>query len=132
MMKSIYKNRIKTLVSDYKKFHTYSLKNYEKVMEFSRIMMDVKKDIENITKDEIIEPNKKYIQINEKLEYIEKIAINMSALEKETLNKQQVLKKDKKILIDSFLEDHKNSKEEDILKEISKYLKEKGLNNENI
>ena len=132
MIKSIYKNRIKTLVSDYKKFHTYSLKNYDKVMEFSRIMMDIKKELKNITIDENIEPNKKYILLNEKLEYIEKIAMSMSELEKETLNKQQILKKDKKILIESFLEDHKNLKEEDILNEISKYLKEKGLNNENI
>lgn len=131
MIKSIYRNRIKTLVDDYDKFHRFSLKNYDKVMEFSTIMDDLKKDIENITKDEDIEPNKKYILINEKLEYIEKVISNMSDLEVETLKKKQKLDKDKKILIEAFLEDHKNLTEKDILNEISKYLKQKGLN-ENI
>lgn len=126
MLKKIYIDRIKTLVTDYDKFHNFSLKNYEKIVEFSSILEEIKNDIKNITEDDDTEPNKKYILINEKLEYIEKVSNNMVKIQKSVIDKKNKLDKEKSILIETCLDDHKNLTEKDVLKIFSKISKEKG------
>lgn len=125
MLKSIYNNRINTLVREYEKFHQLSEKKHDKVLGFSSILDELKKDIENISYDDDIEPNKKYILISEKLEYIEKVVTNMSKLKNDVLKVKNKLDKEKTLLIEQCLEDHKNLTESDILNEFSKFLTER-------
>jgi predicted RNase H-like nuclease (RuvC/YqgF family) len=120
-VKSIYTTRIKSLGKEYKKFKKYAENSFKKVEEYISIIYDLEKEVGEINKKTDIEPNKKYIIINEKLEYIEKISFEMSKIKAEIEEKQNKLVKERDILIDVCLSEHKDLTEKDIYKEIEKY-----------
>lgn len=120
-MKEIYKNRIKTLGKEFKRFKIFTEKTIQKVEEYILLISDIQKEIENISSNIKIEPNKKYIIINEKLEYIEEVSGEISKLKTSIENKKSKIVKSRDVLIESCLNENKNLTEKDIYLEIEKY-----------
>lgn len=125
MIKNIYKQRIKTLNNDYNKLKSNVLSEKKIVDEYLELIADVLQDIDSITESNKIEPNMKYIEIDKKSKYIETISLKITDIQKSIQIEFDKLNKEKKILIESCVEEHKNLQREDVLIEIDRIFNEK-------
>jgi len=121
MIKPIYKNRIKTFSKEYIKFKQFTIKQYDIFQQYTNIIFDIQKEIKNISIDSNIEPNKKFILINEKLEHIETISNDISKIKSLVEKKQEEIKKQELLLLETCLKEQKELTTEDIYNEIKKY-----------
>ena len=131
-LKKIYLGKIDSLINDYEKFQRFTIVKYQNMLIQGEELKKIQNIIENITKDEIIEPNKKYILINEKLDEIEKVSNVLSGMKNEVLIRKESITKDKRMLIETCLEEQKDLTIDDILNVITIRMSEKGLKDEDI
>ena len=69
MIKTIYKTRISTLRREYSKLANILESKKKIIDEYLDVKEDVLKEIESISKNDNIEPNLKYIEIDKKIKY---------------------------------------------------------------
>src|SRR5688572_9487778 len=124
-MKSIYKERIKSLKNDYNKLNTSVLNKKKVIDEYINLIEDILKEIESITKNKKIEPNMKYIEIDKKSKYIETISSKISNIQLDIQEDFKILDKERNILVESCIEEHKYKSREDVLVEIDRIFNEK-------
>jgi len=123
MIKSIYKNRIESLRKDYRKLENEVLSKKQIVDEYLILKDEVVKEMESISKNDNIEPNLKYIEINKKVKHIETIMMKISTIQDEVQNSLKVLESEKDIIIESCIEEHSDIAREEILMEIDYLFK---------
>ena len=123
MIKSIYKKRIETLRNDYSKLEKEVFSKKEIVDEYLLLKDEVVKEMESISKNDNIEPNVKYIEINKKIKYIETIMSKISLIQEEIQTDLKSLNSEKDIIIESCVEEHSDIAREEVLMEIDYLFK---------
>jgi len=123
MIKSIYKKRIETLRNDYSKLEKEVLSKKEIVDEYLLLKDEVVKEMESISKNDNIEPNVKYIEINKKIKYIETIMSKISLIQEEIQTDLKSLNSEKDIIIESCVEEYSDISREEVLMEIDYLFK---------
>lgn len=123
MIKSIYKKRIETLRQEYLKLEKVVLSKKEVVEEYLLLKDDVVKEMETISKNDNIEPNLKYIEINKKIKYIETIMNKISIIQEEIQTDLKSLNTEKDIIIESCVEEYSDIPREEVLMQIDYLFK---------
>ena len=123
MIKSIYKTRIETLKREYKKLEKSIDSKKQVVDEYLLIKDDVLNEIESITKNDNIEPNVKYIEIDKKVKYIETIMSKIGEIQSDIKLDIDKLNKERDIIIESCVEEYSNIPREQVLMEIDYLFK---------
>ena len=122
MLKKLYIDRIYTLKKEIKDAEVFYTKRASIIEDYLLIINNLKDSMTIITNNEKIEPNIKYIQLNEKASEIEKVFTKIGELTNENINKVANINKSKSILIQNCMEDHTNMTEKEILLEINTLL----------
>ena len=122
MLKKLYIDRIYTLKKEIKDAEVFYTKRASIIEDYLLIINNLKDSMTIITNNEKIEPNIKYIQLNEKASEIEKVFTKIGELTNENINKVANINKSKSILIQNCMEDHTNMTENEILLEINTLL----------
>lgn len=120
MLKGLYIQRIKTLKNDIKNCENFIFSKKSEINEYTKLLDELLKEIKNISDNEKVEPNIKYIQINEKTLLLQKISSKIENLYNEINKNILNINKNKNIFIENCLNDHKNIKKEILLEEIQK------------
>jgi hypothetical protein len=123
MIKSIYKKRIETLKKEYLKLEKSVESKKQVVDEYLVLKDEVLEEIESITKNDNIEPNLKYIEIDKKIKYIETIMSKISDIQLSIKKDLDKLNKERDIIIESCVEEHSNVSREEVLIEIDSLFK---------
>jgi oligoendopeptidase F len=107
LVSDLYKNRLKSLKKDYNNYIT-QLENINiKINEYIELNNQMLSEIEEITNDENIDINIKYIKINEKTVFFEKISTQLDKAKNEIINRRDSLIKDLKTIIEKIANDNK-------------------------
>lgn len=123
MIKPIYLKRIEQLKKEYSKIKT-DIDNKQQIINECLDLKDILlKEIETITKNDKIEPNIKYIEIDSKLRNIESIVSKINSIYGSIQEKCKKVDKERNIIIDLCIEENPTISNDIITSKINNLLK---------
>lgn len=122
VLKSIYVNRIKILKTEINKTEIYLSKNKTELENYTNIVLSKLQDMDNISNDNKIDSNIKYIQLTELTNEVEKLVLKIESIKNDILEKVDYIINQKNIIINNCIEDNPNISEEIVKESIDKYF----------
>lgn len=113
-IKPIYDKMVNSFVSDAVENINISKNEYNQLLDIKIEVDLIVESIKNITIDESIDPNDKYILINQELDKIQKKTKKISDIGKIKSDRENKLSRDKSILIETCLDNHSDMNEKDL------------------
>lgn len=118
ILKPLYLNRIKTLKTEIRNNNIFIKNKCEYLLECNNIILEYTGLLKEISSNENLDINNRYIQMMEKSNEIEKIVNVIQKTEEDIKSKQNNISKSTSLLIQNCLEDHPNLTENVIVEQI--------------
>jgi hypothetical protein len=123
MIKEIYKVRIKSLVKDFIYFQSFAQETKAVIENYKNEILALTTQVGEIVDDEQFSPQEKIVLINERMSKIDDYGHKMEAIHKELSDKNNLLIKEQKVLINTFLDANPDVSRDVIISEIEKEMK---------